>query len=113
MLLAAAAGGLGIQLSAPFDDIADASGGGPTAGNTVTFAMAIGHTVSVSNPSVTATLRYSKNGGAYTSCPDGTGIALVSGDTLRFDLSSGGAETFAVTLSVDGVYLDDFTCFCT
>lgn len=106
-------GGTGITLSAPFNDISDASGGGATAGNTVTLTMASGKTISVSNPLVTGTLRYKLNAGAFTSCPDGTGIVVANGDTLQFDLSSGGLESYSITLSVSGVYLDDFLADCT
>jgi len=106
-------GSVPITLSAPFNDISDASGGGTTAGNTVTLTMASGQTISVSNPLVTGALRYKLNAGAFTSCPDGTGIVVANGDTLQFDLQSGGVENYTITLSVSGVYLDDFAANCT
>ncbi|NBW23577.1 MAG: hypothetical protein EBR82_88105 [Caulobacteraceae bacterium] len=111
--LAAVAGAMkrsaGIALSALFSSITDASGGGPTAGNTVTLTMASGKTVTVTH-SLGGTLRYKKNAGAFTSCPSGTTIAVVNSDTLQFDYASGGGEAGTVTLSVSGASFASFLC---
>lgn len=101
----------GISLSAPFDDIADTTGGGRTAGNTVTLTMASGKTIIV-NFSGAAAIFYKLNGGTATSCPDGTSISVANGDTLQFELGSAGSENFNVLLSAGGATVDIWVANC-
>lgn len=99
-----------INLSAPFNNITDAVGGGATAGNTVTLSMGAGQTITYALNGLGGTLRRKIGAGAFTAVTDGGTISVVNGDTLQHDYASAGVESATITMTCNGILIGSFTC---
>lgn len=104
MYFAALAMGVGlISLSATLTKTAAPSGGNVTS-DTVTVTVPGGSAgqLTFQNYSFSGTLsdtQYSKNGGAFTTLPDGAGISVANGDTLAVrgtGMTAGESWTFTL-----------------